>query len=346
MVAISGTTQYARILDQTRLIRNLNQALTQQQQQLSSGRILGGLVGVSTRAQELGDLKADLSTVETYKSGITTAQNRARLYGLTLEQIIDTATEAQDLMIKNRDSYFASTSSPVAQVNVLLDRIGTLLQTKDSDRYVFAGRNYTINPINAPLSQVVQDYPAGAVPPGFAPSVEGDGVGGQPLWLNVANADQLDNYYLDATGTNGVQEANLISVYADDNERVEYGVVATDPGIQQVIEAMTRFRSAVQDLGDPTTFQARVDDALAALRTSLQNLKSTASTNGHVEQRLAELQSRHDRTMDVLKTRIASIEDADPAETATLIKALQTSLEATYTITRDTLQLSLVNYLR
>lgn len=346
MVAISGSTQYARILDQTRLIRNLNQALTQQQQQLSSGRIIGGMVGVSARAQELGDLKAELSTVETYKSGITTAQNRVRLYGLTLEQIIDTATEAQDMMIKNRDSFFASTSSPTAQVNVLLDRIGTLLQTKDSDRYIFSGRNYNVNPVLAPLSQVVQDTPAGAVPAGFTPSNEGDGVGGQPLWLNVIDADQLDNYYLDAAGTNGASEVNLVSVYADDNERVEYGVVATDPGIQQLVDSLTRFRSAIQDIADPVTFQARVDDALVALRSSLQNLKSTASTNGHAEQRLKELQARHDRSMDVLKTRIGSIEDADPAETATLIKALQTSLEATYTITRDTLQLSLVNFLR
>jgi flagellin-like hook-associated protein FlgL len=346
MVAISGSTQYARILDQTRLIRNLNLELTQQQQQLSSGRIIGGMVGVSERGLELADLKAELESTNAYKNGITSAQNRVRLYGITMEQLIDVATEAQDLMIKNRDSFFASTSAPTAQINVLMDRVGTLLQVKDADRYIFSGRNYSLNPINSPLSQVVADSGAGAVPAAFTPSNEGNGVGGQQLWLNVATADQLDNYYLDAAGTNGAAEANLISVFADDSERVEYGITATDPGIQQLVEAMGRFRSAIQDIATPTTFTARVDDALAALRTSLQNLKVTASTNGHTEQRLKELQARHDRSQDVLKTRIGGIEDADPAETATLIKALQTSLEATYTITRDTLQLSLVNFLK
>lgn len=346
MVAITGSTQFARILDQTRLIRNLNQELTNQQAQFSSGRILGGLVGVSTRAQELGDLKAELQSANAYKSAVTTAQNRVRLYSITMEQLIEVATEAQDLMIKNRDSFFASTSAPTAQINVLLDRVGTFLQTKDSERYLFAGRNYGTNPVLSPLSNVVADSPAGAVPPALTPSNEGSGVGGQPLWLNVTNTDELDNYYFDTAGTNGAPEDNFISVYADDNERVQYGISATDPGIQQLVDSLTRFRSAIQDISDPVLYAQRVDDALASLRTSLQSLKTAASTNGHTEQRLVELQARHDRSVDVLKKRIGSIEDADPAETATLIKALQTSLEATYTITRDTLQLSLVNYLR
>ena len=48
----------------------------------------------------------------------------------------------------------------------------------------------------------------------------------------------------------------------------------------------------------------------------------------------------------MLKTQIGNIENVDVAETTTLIKSLQTSLEANYTITRDSLQLSLINYLK
>lgn len=347
MVAIVGSTQLARIFDQTRQIRGLNTELTKQQQQLSNGRYADGLLGVAQRAQEVGDLKAELKSAETYKSGVLSAQNRLRLYGLAIEKIIDTAVDAQDLMVKNRDGFFAATSAPTVQANVLLDRIGSLLQTKDTDRYIFAGLNFNTNPINSPVSAAVTNSAAGAVPAAFTAADEASGVGGQPLYLNVSTANEVENLYFDTAGANGVAETNFINVYADDSEEIEYGITATNPAFQQVVDAITRFRSAQQDLAsNPTLYTQRVDDAISALNTALQNLKSLASTNGHNEQRMIEVQERHNRAIDVLKQRIGNIENVDMAQTATLIKSLQTSLEASYTITRDSLQLSLVNYLR
>lgn len=347
MVAIVGSTQLSRIFDQTRQLRNLNVELTKQQQQLSNGRYADGLIGVASRAQELGDLKAELRSAEIYKDGVLTAQNRTRLYGLSIEKIIDTAVDAQDLMIKNRDGFFASTSAPTVQANVLLDRIGSLLQTRDTDRYIFAGLNFSTNPINPPLSGAVVNSAGGAVPAAFTAANEASGVGGQPLYLNVANANEVENYYFDTAATNGVAETNFINLYADDSEEIEYGITATDPAFQQLVDAITRFRSAQQDLaGNPTLYTQRVDDAISNLNTAIQSLKTLASTNGHNEQRLTEIQERHSRSIDVLKQRIGNIENVDIGETATLIKSLQTSLEASYTITRDSLSLSLVNYLR
>ncbi len=199
MVAAIGSTQLARIFDQTRQIRQLNLELTLQQGQLSSGRYNNGLIGVAPRAQELADLKAELKSVETYKSGVLTAQNRTRLYGLTLEQIIDTATDAKDLMIKNRDSFFASTSAPVAQANVLLDRIGTFLQTKDGDRFIYGGRNFQVNPINGQLSSnalLGQNYTAGAVPGAYVNRTEADAVADQVEYLNFPSTDDGENFQI------------------------------------------------------------------------------------------------------------------------------------------------------
>ena len=370
VAAVSGSTQLARIFDQTRQIRQLNLQLTLQQGQLSSGRYANGLVGVASRAQEVGDLKAELKTVENYKSGTLTAQNRVRLYGLTLEQIIDTATDAKDLMIKNRDSFFASTSAPTTQANVLLDRVGTLLQTKDGDRFIYGGRNFQVNPINGQLSSnalLGQNYGAGAVPGAYTNITEADPVASQVEYLNFPSTDDgenfqiKDNYYFDRTGyapvddpatpgvdesTTGAVETEFVGLYVDDNERVEYGQTAADPAFQRVVDAIVRFRSAIQDIGDSQLYTQRVDDAIAHLETAISQLQNLASANGHVEQRLKEVQTRHDRSTDVLKTRIGNIENVDVAETATLIKSLQTSLEASYTITRDSLQLSLVNYLK
>jgi flagellar hook-associated protein 3 FlgL len=338
MVAVTGTTQLAMQQAMSRNISLLTTMLNRQNQQLSSGLKLDGLIGVSRQAQELGALKSKLGTAENYTDAVKTAQNRTTLYALSLEEIIDLATDAKDMMIKNRDPFFAKTAAPAAQAGTLLDQIGSILQTKDGDRYIFSGTNYNTNPLNGTLSDLPAVYGPGAVPGvdydvPFQPvpdSVPLD----QPPYLNPAG--NMDSYY----------DINGVGLYVDDNERLSYGVSAAEPGFQRVIDAVLRFRDATADLGvDDPNYTARVDDAAKQLDLALSDLKSTASRNGYKQQHLGEVQDRHARAIDLLKIRIGGIQDADPAEVATSIAGLQAALEASYMVTSRTLQLSLVNYL-
>ncbi|WP_341894693.1 flagellin [Ferrovibrio terrae] len=350
MVALVGTTQYATQLDVTRNIRLLNLQLSKQNQQLADGRYADGLIGVSQRAQELGSLKSEVGTINNYKSAVLTAQNRTNLYALTIEEIIDIATEAQDTMIKNRDPFFASTSAPNVQANVLLDRIGGLLQTKDGDRFLFAGTNYTENPINGSISGLATVYPAGAVPGvGFNTFVPFTVPAAFPGTTNYASAA---DFYINPTATapgtyDDYYDAAGTTLYSDDNEQLSYGVSAAEDGFQTLVDSIIRFRDATQDIAtDPNNYQARVDDARDQLNTAITQLKTIASRNGYKQQQLEEVQERHDRSLDVVKVRIGGIENIDIGEVSVNIKNLQTTLEASYVITRDSLQLSLVNYLR
>lgn len=346
MVAVTGNTQYATQLDVTRSIRLLNLQLAKQNQQLGSGRIVDGLIGVSQRALELGQLKSELGTVTNYMSGVQTAQNRVNLYAVTMEEIIDIATEAQDTMLKNRDPFFASTSSPQSQANVLLDRIGSLLQTKDGDRFLFGGTDYTVNPLNGQMSALPVTYAAGAVPGAVGypvPFVPAGTAGTYPPAPHTA-AD----FYLTTTGTlANTYNFNGVTLYTDDNEQVTYGVSAAENGFQTLIDSLIRFRDATADVTTaPNNYQVRVDNARTQLSTALTELKTIASRNGYKQQQLNEVMNRHNRSLDVLRIRIGGIENADIAEVSVNIKNLQTSLEASYVITRDSLSLSLVNYLR
>lgn len=348
MVAVVGNTQYATQLDVTRSIRLLNAQLVRQNQQLGSGRYADGLIGVSQRALELGQLKSEIGTVDNYKSAVQTAQNRVNLYALTIEEIIDVATEAQDTMIKNRDTFFAATSAPEVQANVLLDRIGALLQTKDNDRYLFGGTNYTVNPIRTTLSSIgappTPIYAAGGpVPAAFVPSTGATVVTAPPAPYTVANF-----FYptAPAATANNVLNTAGVSLFSDDNEQLSYGVSGAEAGFQRLIDSVIRFRDATQDIaGNPTVYQAKVDEARAALGTAITELKSIASRNGYKQQQLNEVMERHNRSLDVLKVRAGAIENVDIGEVSVNIKNLQTSLEASYVITRDTLQMSLVKYL-
>jgi flagellar hook-associated protein 3 FlgL len=339
MVAVTGTTQLAMQQAMSRNISLLTTMLNRQNQQLSSGLKLDGLIGVSHQAQELGTLKSKQGTAENYTDAVTTAQNRTTLYAVSLEKIIDLATDAKDMMIKNRDPFFAKTAAPETQAATLLDQIGSILQTRDGDRYIFSGTNYNTNPLNGTLSDLPAVYGAGAVPGvdydvPFQPVPDSVPLN-QPPYLNPGG--NMDNYY----------DINGVGLYVDDNERLSYGVSAAEPGFQRVIDAVLRFRDATADLDvNDANYTARVDDAAKQLDLALSDLKSTASRNGYKQQHLGEVQDRHARAIDLLKIRIGGIQDADPTEVATSIAGLQAALEASYMVTSQTLQLSLVNYLR
>lgn len=342
MVAATGSTQLARQMALMRNISLLNTMLNKENQQLSTGLKADGLIGVAGQSLELGQLKSSLGTIENYTAGTQTALNRVELAALSIEKIIDLATDAQTMMIQNRDPYFASTSAPATQANTLLDQIGGILQVKDGNRYIFSAANPTDNPLNGKLSDIPTTYAPGTIPgvtPGYddplAVVTDGTTVP-QPAYLN-ATATDLQNYY----------DLHEVGLYVNDNERVSYGVSAVEPGFQRVIDALVRFRDATADIEtDPDNYQLRVDDALKQLNTAIADLKTTASRNGYKQQQLTEVQDRHARTTDMLKIRIGAIQDADKAEVSTNITNLQTALEAAYLVTRDTLALSLVNYLK
>lgn len=342
MVAVTGTTQFARQIAMTRNINLLTTMLNQQNQQLATGLKVDGLIGVSSQALELGQLKSKLGTVNNYNSGVTTALNRVELYALSIEKIIDVATEAQSTMIKNRDTAFAATSAPAVQANSLLNQIGSILQTRDGDRYLFSGTNYTSNPVSGSLSAIPTTYAAGAVPgvtPGYTDPlvvVPNGAAVPQPPYLNTG-AGNLQNFY----------DYGNVNLYVDDNEQVSYGVSATEDGFQRVIDAIVRFRDATADLGtNDANYQVRVDDALKQLNLAISDLKTTASRNGYKQQQLTEVQERHLRSKDLLTIRVGNIQNADTAEVSANIANLQTSLEAAYLVTSKMLSLSLVNYLK
>lgn len=339
MVAVTGTSQLAMQQAMSRNISLLTTMLNRQNQQLASGLKLDGLIGVSSQAQELGALKSKLGTVENYAAAVKTAANRTDLYALSLEKIIDLATDAKDMMIKNRDPFFAKTSAPAVQAGTVLDQIGTILQTRDGDRFIFSGSNYTTNPLNGTLSALPAVYGPGMVPgvdfaDPFVPVPDALPLN-QPPYLNLGATD-VQNYY----------DTGEVGLYIDDNERLSYGVSATEPGFQRVIDAVLRFRDATADLGvDDPNYTARVDDAMKQIDLALSDLKSTASRNGYKQQQLEEVQEHHARNTDLLKIRIGGIQDADTSEVATSIAGLQAALEASYMVTSRMLQLSLVNYL-
>lgn len=346
MVAVTGNSQLGRQLGLTRNISLLNVMLNKQTQQLSTGLKADGLIGVSSQAQELGDLKSQLGTVENYSSGVQTALNRVNLYATTIQSVIDLATNAQSVMIENRDPAFAATAAPAVQANSLLDQISSMLQVKDGDRYLFSGTNYTNNPLGiTPLSSIGTTYAAGAVPgTDYTTFTAAANAAAIPPAPYATAAD----YYLNTTGTvQGYFDSSQVQLYVDDGEQVSYGVSGAADGFQTLIDAVVRFRDASADItSNPDNYQARVDDAMSQLNTAISQLKTIASANGYKQQQLTEIQTKQANTTDTLKIRIGKIQDVDSAEVSTTITNLQTALEASYYVTSNMLSLSLVNYLK
>ncbi len=167
---------------------------------------------------------------------------------------------------------------------------------------------------------------------------------------------------LDTTGTASKTVSWYVGEKAADDPRktaaaevdqgvtVGYGARADETGTRRVVQTLAVFSAmsfSAADADGQARYAAlanRVGATLGATDTT-QNLQSIsvdlASTAGAIK----SADDRHSATRQVAETAIGSVEDASKEEVAAKILALQTQLQASYQVTANLSQLSLVNFL-
>jgi flagellar hook-associated protein 3 FlgL len=87
------------------------------------------------------------------------------------------------------------------------------------------------------------------------------------------------------------------------------------------------------------------DQAIGYAAQSTTGLVTQQSQLGLSQERVTKANDALDAQASILNNKVVDLQGVDPAEASTLVKSLQTQLEAAYTIVSKIQQLSLVNYL-
>ncbi len=380
----AGITSLAQLLGIQRNISTQTTELNALQKELSTGRKRDGLIGVAAGAFQQSGLASDTLRYQQYRQttvqatiytrAIDATQYRTDLYAQSLTSLQDIASDMNSELLKTQSTTPATYSVQMALVDGALNRIQSILNTTDGQRYIFGGTAYLTAPMknltgldtaalaagvndfgastnspprNATYANAVQSMPFTA--PVNAAQFAGDGNANVPGYIDAS----LDTAA--PSTANGQWIYSQTSVSVADGMNVDFGISAANGAFQNLVNGLRNYKMALRWAqntpdtylqNDPTgNAQQYLAQAQAQIQQAMKDIANLSGTNGANQAMLKDMRAIQEDTATAGTISADKIVAVDIGEVGTKIAGVQASLEATYITTRDILNLSLAKYL-
>lgn len=257
------------------------------------------------------------------------------------------------------------------------DFVLDLMNEQDGNRYLFAGSDSSIPPIQdsglfqTVLGNFIPDQDDITNPP-----LEASGFIGE--WGNgtLTNQEFIDAYRSTNENVLGYSTSIVsgttgeVRIRVDENSDFEYTVLANNDGMKNIVTALGVLKElppvefAPGALNDPTVtrpsddippypstekqdnFYEVLNDLAAMMQQGVEDLRQEQHALALVQTQTNLVKDQHEYQINSYKTIIAQVEDVDLTEAVTKIQQLQVSLEASFSVTSLVSDLTLVNFLR
>ncbi|HAA93300.1 MAG: hypothetical protein CMM48_18700 [Rhodospirillaceae bacterium] len=278
--------------------------LFETQTQVATGKKTQSFSGLEGDSQRLLNAKGDLAKTEQFLENITIAEQRLDLMLFAVDRTDEVAREMRSLFqsVQNGDAVNVLDIPGIA--GQFRDQVVDLLNSKDNERFLFAGGKTDTRPVN--LGNGVYTAPA---PPPF-------------------DAGPDTGYY--------EGDATINTVRIDDNFTVPYGVIASADAFERVIRSLDNI-AQMTFTSPPTAAElAVVDSAIAELNQAIENngvnptIQDIASEIALDQNLIGSQRARHDSVKVFLENKIADIENVNTAEAVAQLNFEQVQLEASY----------------
>lgn len=235
--------------------------------------------------------------------------------------------------------------------------IATLNISYNGD-YLFAGIDSDVGPLSRwdDASGTTGTSPAAVlgaiVGTGPATAAEADDMIARiDAFFASTNSDPAQNFegtffggtpQLDAGGA----PARRVTGRIDAGQALEYGVQANDDGFREMLKGLAMLAvTDVSKISDEAAYARWMTAVNTALSGGMDGTLQASADIGFNQQVVETAQTRLNDMSLVQRKQIAAYENVDPYEASTLVKTLETQLNATYSVTARLSQLSLLNYL-
>jgi flagellin-like hook-associated protein FlgL len=332
-------------IGQSTLIRNETAKVQLQintlQQQVTSGfktdryGDLGSLASLDISLRNRG------AQIETFKVNIQTVNARTEIIDNTLGSLRETVLEVRNLALANKNFDTGRVDLISRARNAVFD-VMQKLQANVDGRFLFSGTMTSTPPTPDPATLLADAKTAvttdlGAAPPDI------------PLAVNNAVATVLGtgSYYAGALVTHSAAEI-------EQNVSVPYSILGNDPAFEDALEGLLMIASLDPPVDDPATppdigrndWDATVNAAAGILTNALSGIETLQLQNGRAQQILDDTLATHDVTLTIIQKQINDIELVDLVDVSARLTQLRTQLAASFSITAELKDLSLVNFLR
>jgi flagellar hook-associated protein 3 FlgL len=302
--------------------------LTQLTEQLSSGQEYTDLTDYDpSDARNLVNLQAEATQKNAFISVIGTVSNNLSIYDTTLSDLENVVTEAQSLS-NNNPTYSADVATNVyTQATNYLESVTADLNQDVDGRYIFSGARYTTPPVqnlanlptstlsttiytdNQTLPSYDTDYVAGASPPSTSTAA----------------------YTTD-------------SATVDTGYTVDYGITSNDPSFQEMVAGL-RYLQAAGSSTDSADYKTNMEQASTLLSSALSNIENVHTTVADNIDIISSEKTAQQTAISNLTNQVDNIQQVDVTQVSTEITALETTLQASYSVTGSILKMSIVSYL-
>lgn len=337
----------------------LRERLTQLGDQISTGRKGNSYAALGTDAPKAMDLRAEIGRREAYQNMIDQTLSKV---GVTQSVLNRIGTIAEKFAASTAKLMGAAKAEEIqiqaGQAKAAMIEVANLLNEKYAGEYLFGGSD-THNP---PLPN------ANAI----ATTGMASKIADEVATLDATNAttvldaitgwatddDPLITPFSEFLETGDGKTEGRRALLANDNERVDYGILAnrnaavvstgetTGSWARDLLRSLASIAGLTPEksqLGQSyTTFVAKVQQGL---KSSVDTLALERGALGVTESRLQSVRTLHESVTVSLTLQVSSLEEVDMTKTITSFQATQSQLEASYRAIALAQQLSLTRFL-
>lgn len=328
-------------------------------EEVSTGLKSDIFADLGARASSAISLRASEENTQAYISSNEVLDSKLEAMLTVVDAVRESAQEVLETALVNSASSVSGAEALQEQARAALESIIAGLNTSYNGDHLFAGTSSDETPMTR-WSEVSDET-------GYSPEqILAEIVGSGPADASeaeamiaaidavFASADSTDpdrNY--EATFYSGTPEldesgeaSTRVTARINVGQQLDYGVQANDEAFRDIIKGLAMLVSVdVSEITDEDTYAAWMDGVTEALSSGVEGALEISADIGFNQQVVETTQTQLTDLSLVQTTQIGEYENVDAYEAATRLTALETQLEASYTVTARLAELSLLNYL-
>lgn len=274
--------------------------------QVTSGIKAQRYSGIAQDAQRLVSLEASYTQTERFVDNNKAVDRRLQTMETNVGSLLDIATSFRATLVQATSGGNASDMALVETAQSLLAQVGSLLNVRDEGRYLFAGSRTDTAPVDF-------NDPDFGIPPNTYPSAADTG------------------YYQGNDQT--------LTVHADANLEIDYGLQADDPAFEKLIRALQLTAT------NPGFIPERLTEAARLVGQAVEELPDVQARIGFSRGALEASNKKHDETLLYIEGTIQDVKYVDIPETLTRLQSDSLALQASYSAIAQLRNISLINFL-
>lgn len=274
--------------------------------QASSGKKAQNYSGIAADVRRLVNLEASHVRATQQIANNNLIEGRLQMMESSVAQIFEAVSQYKTLLINALNANNSASLAMPGQTQALMDQISALLNVEQDGRFLFSGTLTDTKPVDLTLLPVVYTIP-------------------------TSDGDASAYYQGDAVN---------LSVQADNNFTVTYGVTADAVGFEQAIRAMQMV------IVGPPNDRGTMDEALRVITQAIDSVANARTQIGTSRKALENANTRHDEFLLFAEKNISDLENADITRVITEMNADQVILEASFATLGRLSRITLTNYIR